>query len=171
MTGTPPDGQQTGVLVAGGGQTGLAVASELRALGYAKALTLIGGEPCLPYQRPPLSKGFLSGAGEQATAAAHALLGLEPPDRGVAWFWSDQGNLKIQIAGISHGHDAYVERREVGRLTVLYFRARRLLAADAVDNPRDFMAVKRALASGATLDPDRAGDLAVSVRELLEERA
>jgi 3-phenylpropionate/trans-cinnamate dioxygenase ferredoxin reductase component len=110
-------------------------------------------------------------AGEQAKAAAHALLGLEPPDRGVAWFWSDQGTMKIQIAGISQGYDAYVEREEPGRLTVLYFRAGRLIAADAVNNPRDFMAVKRALAAGGTLDPDRAGDLSLSVKDLLREEA
>jgi 3-phenylpropionate/trans-cinnamate dioxygenase ferredoxin reductase component len=110
-------------------------------------------------------------AGEQARAAAHSLLGLQPPDRGVPWFWSDQGNLKIQIAGISHGHDAYVERNEPARLTVLYFRAGRLIAADMVNNPRDFMAVKRALASGGTIDPDRAGDVAVPVKDLLREGA
>lgn len=108
-------------------------------------------------------------ADDQAKAAAHVLLGLEPPGRGVPWFWSDQGNLKIQMAGISHGHDAYVERLEPGRLTVLYFREHRLIAADVVNNPRDFMAVKRALAGGGTLDPERAGDLAVSVKDLLRE--
>jgi 3-phenylpropionate/trans-cinnamate dioxygenase ferredoxin reductase subunit len=109
----------------------------------------------------------VNNAGEQAKAAAHTLLGLEPPGRGVPWFWSDQADLKIQIAGISDGHDAYVERREAGRLTVLYFRAGRLIAADVVNNPRDFMAVKRALADGGTLDPDRADDLTVPLKDLL----
>lgn len=108
---------------------------------------------------------------EQSRAAAHALLGMEPPQRGTPWFWSDQGNLKIQIAGISHGSDEHVVRHEPGRLTVLYFRSGRLIAADMVNNPRDFMAVKKALAHGRSVDAGRAGDVAVALRELLKFEA
>ena len=104
---------------------------------------------------------------EQSRAAAHALLGLEPPQRGTPWFWSDQGNLKIQIAGISQGSDEHVVRREPGRLTVLYFRNGRLIAADVVNNPRDFMAVKKALADGRSIDPAHVGDVAVALKDLL----
>ena len=53
--------QQAGVIVVGSGQGGFQVAASLRDEGYQGAITVIGDEPGLPYQRPPLSKGFLSG--------------------------------------------------------------------------------------------------------------
>jgi 3-phenylpropionate/trans-cinnamate dioxygenase ferredoxin reductase component len=52
---------QAGVIIVGAGQGGLQVAASLREEGYAGPVTLIGDEPGLPYQRPPLSKGFLTG--------------------------------------------------------------------------------------------------------------
>ena len=62
-----------GVVVAGAGQGGFQVAASLRAEGYDGAITLIGDEPWLPYQRPPLSKGFMLGKQE---ADATLLLSL-----------------------------------------------------------------------------------------------
>jgi len=50
-----------GVVVVGAGQAGFQVAASLREAGFADAITLIGDEPALPYQRPPLSKGYLAG--------------------------------------------------------------------------------------------------------------
>ena len=58
--------EQAGVIVVGGGQGGFQVAVSLRDEGYAGPVTLIGDEPGLPYQRPPLSKGFISGKTPQA---------------------------------------------------------------------------------------------------------
>lgn len=113
----------------------------------------------------------VNNAVEQSRAAAHVLLGLPPPPRGVPWFWSDQGPLKIQMAGISHGYDEYVVREEGDRLTVLYFRNGGLIAADVVNNPRDFMAVKRALGEHRSLDPERARDPDRSLKDLLAEGA
>jgi len=50
-----------GVVVAGAGQAGFQVAASLRTDGYEGSITLIGDEPWLPYQRPPLSKAFMTG--------------------------------------------------------------------------------------------------------------
>ena len=52
--------QQHGVVIVGSGQGGFAVAAELRKRGYAGPVTMVGEEPGLPYQRPPLSKAYLS---------------------------------------------------------------------------------------------------------------
>ena len=58
--------KQAGVIIVGMGQGGFQVAASLRDEGYEGLVTLIGEEPGLPYQRPPLSKAFLSGtAGSQ----------------------------------------------------------------------------------------------------------
>ncbi len=48
------------IVIVGAGQAGAALAAKLRALGYAGPLALIGEEPVLPYQRPPLSKKYMS---------------------------------------------------------------------------------------------------------------
>ena len=53
--------EQAGVIVVGSGQGGFQVAASLRDEGYASPVTLVGDEPGLPYQRPPLSKAFLAG--------------------------------------------------------------------------------------------------------------
>jgi 3-phenylpropionate/trans-cinnamate dioxygenase ferredoxin reductase subunit len=58
-----------GVVVIGAGQGGLETAAALRAKGYGGPVTLVGEEPALPYQRPPLSKGYLTGATGHAELA------------------------------------------------------------------------------------------------------
>ncbi len=51
----------TGIVIIGGGQAAQALIGKLRKLGYADAITLIADEPVVPYQRPPLSKAYLTG--------------------------------------------------------------------------------------------------------------
>ncbi|MEY4873076.1 MAG: hypothetical protein RLZZ563_2406, partial [Pseudomonadota bacterium] len=53
------------VVIVGAGQAGAACAAKLRSLGYDGALTIIGEEAAPPYQRPPLSKGYLMGEMEE----------------------------------------------------------------------------------------------------------
>ncbi len=110
----------------------------------------------------------VNNAVEQGRTAAHTLLDREPPARGVPWFWSNQGALKIQIAGISDGHDLFVVRRGAeDRLTVLYYRDDVLIAGDTVNDPREHMAIKRALAQGAAIDPNVASDTSKPLRSLV----
>ena len=73
------------------------------------------------------------------------------------WFWSDQFDVKLQIAGLNTGYDAVVTRRGNTNwsLSHWYFGAGRLLAVDALNAPRDYMTGKRWIEAGQT--PDRAG--------------
>ncbi|WP_203337698.1 NAD(P)/FAD-dependent oxidoreductase [Nocardioides limicola] len=105
---------------------------------------------------------------EQGKAAAHVLLGLEPPAPATPWFWSDQGDLKIQMAGISDGYDDHVVRKVDDRLTVLYYRHGNLIAVEVANNPREFMILRRALDKGHHIDRDRAEDVATPLRELVQ---
>ncbi len=105
----------------------------------------------------------------QAATAAATLMGkLEAPPN-VPWFWSNQGELRLQIAGLAAGFDDYVVRGEPDseRFSVLYYRDGRLLAADAVNAPGDYMVVRKALTQGATIPAHRASDVSTPLRELL----
>lgn len=105
----------------------------------------------------------------QAGVAAATLLGQPVETRTVPWFWSNQGDLKLQIAGLSTGYDDCVVRGEPDseKFSVLYYRADELLAVDAVNNPVDYMVVRKALTSGAHIPAHRAADVTVSLKSLL----
>jgi 3-phenylpropionate/trans-cinnamate dioxygenase ferredoxin reductase component len=105
---------------------------------------------------------------EQAKVAAYAITGRREQYAGIPWFWSNQGELKLQIAGLSTGADRTVVRSPgaPGKHSVLYYRDGRVIAADCVNVPLDFMAVKAALARGATIPADAAADPAAPLKSL-----
>ncbi|WP_370288250.1 NAD(P)/FAD-dependent oxidoreductase [Nocardioides sp.] len=109
----------------------------------------------------------VNNAVEQAKVAAYAITGRDGEYAGIPWFWSNQGSLKLQIAGLSRGYDRVVVREGEGtRWSALYYRDGRLVAADCIDHPLDFMAVKAALAQGGRIDPDAAADATRSLKQL-----
>jgi 3-phenylpropionate/trans-cinnamate dioxygenase ferredoxin reductase component len=105
----------------------------------------------------------------QAKAAAASLAGAAGPTPEVPWFWSDQYDLKLQIAGLKDGYDHHVLRGDPdgGRFSVLYYRGATLLGIDAVNRAGDYLAVRRALGQRATIDPIAAGDAAVALKDLV----
>jgi 3-phenylpropionate/trans-cinnamate dioxygenase ferredoxin reductase subunit len=109
----------------------------------------------------------------QAKAAAASLTGRREPNDAVPWFWSDQYELKLQIAGLSIGHDHHVVRGDLDgeSFSVLYYREDRLVAVDAVNAPGDYMAVRKALTQGATIAAAAAADSSVPLRELILPQA
>jgi 3-phenylpropionate/trans-cinnamate dioxygenase ferredoxin reductase subunit len=104
----------------------------------------------------------------QAKTAAATLAGRHQPNDAVPWFWSDQYDLKLQIAGLSSGYDHYVVRGDVSAETfsVLYYCNGELLAVDAVNAGADYMAVRKALTQGSTIPAD-AADGAAPLRECI----
>jgi 3-phenylpropionate/trans-cinnamate dioxygenase ferredoxin reductase subunit len=109
----------------------------------------------------------------QAKTAAASLLGKEAPGAGVPWFWSDQADLKLQIAGVSSGYDETVLRGDPDseQFSLLYYRSGRLIAVDAVNAPRDYMAVRKILEVGRTIPPRIAADTDVALKEFLRAGA
>ncbi|WP_040795175.1 NAD(P)/FAD-dependent oxidoreductase [Nocardia higoensis] len=105
---------------------------------------------------------------EQAKVAAYAITGRREEYAGIPWFWSNQGTIKLQIAGLSHGHDRTLVRAdpERGKYSVLYYRGDRILAADCINHPLDFMAVRNALAKGASIPFDAATDPSVQLKSV-----
>jgi 3-phenylpropionate/trans-cinnamate dioxygenase ferredoxin reductase subunit len=105
---------------------------------------------------------------EQAKTAALNIVGEESHYSQVPWFWSDQYDLKLQIAGLSQGFDRTVLRGSVSdrSFSVAYLRQGRLIAVDSVNNPKDFMQSKALIATQACIDAERLGDSAVALKEL-----
>jgi 3-phenylpropionate/trans-cinnamate dioxygenase ferredoxin reductase subunit len=105
----------------------------------------------------------------QAKAAASTLLGRPAGKPAVPWFWSDQADLKLQIAGLSTGYDHVVVRGDPAteRFSAVYYQGGRLLAADAVNQPADYVAVRKALSTGDTIPADRAADAAAPLKTLI----
>ncbi|MEV6123913.1 FAD-dependent oxidoreductase [Streptomyces sp. NPDC052077] len=109
----------------------------------------------------------------QARVAAGTLAGSPAPLAAVPWFWSDQADLKLQIAGLGTGHDTVVVRGDASSesFSVLYFREGGIIAVDAVNAPRDYMVVKRVLETGGSLPLDRVGDTGTALKDLMVRSA
>ncbi len=94
-------------------------------------------------------------ATEQAKVVASHINGKASPYNSLPWFWSDQFDLKLQIAGLSEGYDNIIIRgdnKASRSFAAFYFQGERLLAVDAVNSPREFMMTKMALTKGQLLD-------------------
>ncbi|GAB5457670.1 MAG: FAD-dependent oxidoreductase [Henriciella sp.] len=94
-------------------------------------------------------------ATEQAKTAAAHINGADKPYNSLPWFWSDQFDLKLQIAGLSAGFDEIIIRGDAKTsrsFAAFYFDGDRLLAVDAVNRPREFMFARQALGKGAKID-------------------
>ena len=105
---------------------------------------------------------------EQAKTAAANICGEDAVYVQVPWFWSDQYDLKLQIAGISEGYEDAVVRGDpqAASFSCLYLRAGRLIACDAINAPRDFVQSKALIAERMTIDPRRLGDSGTQLKDL-----
>lgn len=109
---------------------------------------------------------------EHAKVAAYSVSGRREEYAGIPWFWSNQADMKLQIAGLSMGFDSTVVRRddEKGKFSVLYYREGQIIAADCVNAPLDFMAVRTALAKNQQIPADQAGDMSVMLKSIAVDR-
>ncbi len=105
---------------------------------------------------------------EQAKTAAANICGETVEYAQVPWFWSDQYDLKLQIAGLSEGYDEVVVRGEPAArsFSCLYLRDGVLIACDAINAPRDFVQSKALIAARRRIAPERLADAGVPLRDL-----
>jgi len=109
-------------------------------------------------------------ASEQGKVAAATICGLSKEYKSLPWFWSDQYDLKLQIAGLSQGYDAVVIRGDKNNsrcFAAFYFKDGRLIAADCINRPQEFMLSKKIIAENLAVDPSRLADESILVKELL----
>jgi 3-phenylpropionate/trans-cinnamate dioxygenase ferredoxin reductase component len=88
---------------------------------------------------------------EQARRAVNDILGLKQPAHEVPWFWSDQYDLKLQIAGVPFEADDIVIRgsTDEAKFAIFHLAGDRLLAVEAVNMPKEFMGGRAILANPA----------------------
>jgi 3-phenylpropionate/trans-cinnamate dioxygenase ferredoxin reductase subunit len=97
---------------------------------------------------------------DQAKCVAAAIVGRAEPYRAVPWFWTDQYDIKLQMAGLSGGYDQVVKRGEPEsrKFSLFYFREGRLAAVDSVNRPGDHLAARKLIGAGLEVTPEQAGD-------------
>ena len=97
---------------------------------------------------------------EQARQAVACILGEPEPAPEVPWFWSDQFDLKLQIAGLLRGSDGSVVRADpgIGKLAIFHLRGDRLVAVEGVNAAAEFMVGKTLIRDQVALDLERLAD-------------
>jgi len=83
------------------------------------------------------------------------------------WFWSDQYDVKLQIAGLGAGYDEIVERRGEAAVSFWYYAGDKLLAIDAMNDPRAYMIGKRLIEAGKSADKALVADAGADLKPLL----
>ncbi len=90
---------------------------------------------------------------DMGEAAAAAMAGQGAAYVPKPWFWSDQYDIKLQIAGLSTGYDRIVTREAPGGQSHWYYRGDGLIAVDAMNDSRSYMVGKRLIEAGKSPDP------------------
>jgi 3-phenylpropionate/trans-cinnamate dioxygenase ferredoxin reductase subunit len=103
---------------------------------------------------------------DQAEQVADNMLGADAPYDPKPWFWSDQYDVKLQIAGLNTGYDRVVVRNGDG-VSHWYYGGERLLAVDAMNDPRAYMIGKRLIEAGKSPSPAVIADPATDLKALL----
>ncbi len=108
-------------------------------------------------------------ATDQAKSAAASICGKDVEYKSLPWFWSDQYDLKLQIAGLSQGYDQVVIRgdRDSRNFAAFYLQEGKLISADCVNRPQEFMVSKRLIADQVTVDAERLADESIAPKEFL----
>lgn len=134
------------------------------------AIFAIGDVACRPM--PLYDRMFrmesVPNALEQAKQAASAIVGRAPPPGETPWQWSDQYDLKLQIAGYAFNVDRVLLRGDpaTAKFAVFHLKGNRIQSVEAVNSPQDFMIGKQLIASRKTVDLNKLGDPSVAMKEV-----
>ncbi|WP_439136994.1 NAD(P)/FAD-dependent oxidoreductase [Roseicyclus sp.] len=132
------------------------------------AIWAAGDCASFPYQGGRIRLESVQNAIDQAETVAENILGAEVPYQPQPWFWSDQYDVKLQIAGLNTGYDRVVVRDGGAARSHWYYADDRLLAVDAMNDPRGYMIGKRMIAAGISPDPAVVADPSQDLKALLQ---
>lgn len=131
------------------------------------AIWAAGDCASLVYKGARIRLESVQNAIDQAESVAANMLGADSPYAPMPWFWSDQYDMKLQIAGLNTGYDRVVARVSGAGRSHWYFRGDQFLAVDALNDPRAYMVGKRMLETGRTPPPQALADPATDLKSLL----
>ncbi len=137
------------------------------------AISAIGDCARFPadYSPVPVRLESVQNAVDQARCVSARLAGKSAPDTRydkLPWFWSDQGEYRLQIAGVSAADDDAVVRGDMsqGKFSVLRFRGERLTAVESINSAADHMAARKLLAEGTSVSRSQAADVSQKLAAL-----
>nr|WP_156637735.1 MULTISPECIES: FAD-dependent oxidoreductase [Rhizobium/Agrobacterium group] len=152
---------------------GLHVQNGIIVDGYARTsdpdIFAAGDCALLPWGEGAVRLESVQNAVDQGEAIAMVLAGGTTPYTPKPWFWSDQYDLKLQIAGLNLGYDETIIRpgmRE-GSLSVWYYRQDRFLAVDAINDAKAYVTAKKLLEAGRSADKAIIGNPQEDLKQLL----
>lgn len=116
----------------------------------------------------PLRLESVQNAIDQAKHAAYAMAGKPRPYREVPWFWSDQYDLKLQIAGLARDGDRIVVRGDPAarKFAVFHLREGAVAAVEAVNAPSEYLVGRKLIADGARIAPERLADTSIPMKSI-----
>ena len=106
-----------------------------------------------PYKGQRIRLESVGNAIEQSEVAAETILGKVSIYEALPWFWSDQFNTKLQIAGLNFGYTDVVERINGEKISFWYFKEGNLLSVDAINDPISFMVGKKLIEMKKVINP------------------
>ena len=122
-----------------------------------------------PYKQGRIRLESVGNAIDQAELVAQNIMGADKDYVAKPWFWSDQYDCKLQIAGLSTGYDNVVTRKGDGAsISFWYYKGSELLALDAMNDPRGYMVGKRLIEGGKSPSPDAIADPETDLKALLK---
>ena len=129
--------------------------------------------PCRQARLNPTRLEAVQNAADHARCVADRLLGKAHPYTALPWFWSEQGDLRLQIAGLTAGCDRAVVRGIVdsGEFSVFCYSGERLLGVESVNRPADHAHARRLLGAGRQVTPEQAADDGFDLRAAASARA
>ncbi len=111
-----------------------------------------------PHQGARIRLESVPNAIDQAEIVAANMMGSALEYTAKPWFWSDQYDVKLQIAGLNTGYDQVVIRDGGAARSHWYYKDGMLLAVDAMNDPRGYMVGKRVIEAGKTIPANAAAD-------------
>lgn len=121
-----------------------------------------------PYRGNRIRLESVPNAIDQAEVVAENIMGADKEYVAKPWFWSDQYDVKLQIAGLNVGYDRVVTRNSGTAVSFWYYLGDQLLAVDAANDPRAYMIGKRLIEAGKTADPAIVADPDADLKPLLQ---
>lgn len=122
------------------------------------------------YNGEPTRLESVQNAIDQAECAADNIAGEVRTYVPYPWFWSDQYDVKLQIAGLNRGYDTIITRQgdREGSMAHFYFKGETFIAVDAMNDPRTYMVGKKMLEAGKNITPAQARDKSIELKSLLQ---